>query len=206
MTSYARSWLRFWTVVTATGLGFALLVVKPGPLVVWSLIAASVIAVLPMLRGGAVPGATARLSSDDVQTVALRAAGGAVAVVGGGAWLAASPAIFTGLLVVGAISSPWMVDLAGRLTRGPEPPDPRGLTTSHLCVEWQRTFVLLQNQVDARDLAATAALRRAYLDEMERRSPSGIRAWLRSGAHPACSPAEYLITASEENEDTHGSP
>jgi hypothetical protein len=45
------------------------------------------------------------------------------------------------------------------------------------------------------------AQRQVYLDEMERRSPSGLRAWLESGARAAGGPERFLGKRRDDQTD-----
>lgn len=68
----------------------------------------------------------------------------------------------------------------------------RSLSYAELCRAWQDTYVDLEGTGDAAVRSQLAALRRAYLDEMERRDPAGFTRWLadvgRAAANPAVAP------------------
>jgi hypothetical protein len=68
----------------------------------------------------------------------------------------------------------------------------REMTNSELCREWRRSFVALQSAPSPGDLARVVAQRQVYLDELDRRSPSALQAWLASGARAAGGPERYL--------------
>ena len=68
----------------------------------------------------------------------------------------------------------------------------REMTNSELCREWRRSFVALQAARSPVELIRVVAQRQVYLDEMERRSPSALQAWLASGARAAGGPDRYL--------------
>jgi hypothetical protein len=68
----------------------------------------------------------------------------------------------------------------------------RELTDTELCLQWRRSFVTLQSARSPADLARVVAQRQVYLDEMERRSPSALRAWFASGARAAGGPDRFI--------------
>lgn len=129
------------------------------------------------------------------------------------------------LVLVGMASSPYAVDVYRRRvvpapTSPPVSQDPPGpacacpgperppveplselvrLTDEQLCQAWRASYLALQ----ARRSSATAMLetieeRQRYLDELERRNASGLRAWLASGARAAGNPLPYLIAGRTE--------
>lgn len=69
----------------------------------------------------------------------------------------------------------------------------RTLSAGELCVEWRRSFVTLQSATSAAQRIRVVSQRQVYLDEMERRCPTGLRAWLESGARAAGGPDRFLV-------------
>lgn len=77
----------------------------------------------------------------------------------------------------------------------PDASDPRGpveLTTRQLCVAWEMSGALLTRTAPGAERAQIVALRRRYLDELERRDPDGFRRWLDAGSAWADEPGRYL--------------
>jgi hypothetical protein len=68
----------------------------------------------------------------------------------------------------------------------------RAMTDRELCREWRHSFVTLQSARTAEELARVVAQRQVFLDEMERRSPTALKAWLDSGARAAGGPERFL--------------
>jgi hypothetical protein len=66
------------------------------------------------------------------------------------------------------------------------------LTDTELCLEWRRSFVTLQSAGSPAQRMRMVAQRQIYLDEIERRSPSALHAWLASGARAAGGPDRFL--------------
>jgi hypothetical protein len=82
----------------------------------------------------------------------------------------------------------------GAPRRPPDAPPVRALPTSALCWEWRRSYLAVTRASEPDELTRIAALRAAYLDELERRNPVGFRRWLASGARAASDPGRYLTS------------
>jgi len=67
------------------------------------------------------------------------------------------------------------------------------LTDEELCLAWRRSFKNLQSSVDSERRIVMADVRRAYLDELERRHPAEFAAWMASGPRAAGDPARFFI-------------
>lgn len=67
----------------------------------------------------------------------------------------------------------------------------RELTDNALCQLWRRTFWELQSEVDRAAVLALVATRQACLDELERRNPAAVKAWLSSGATAWVGPERF---------------
>ena len=67
------------------------------------------------------------------------------------------------------------------------------LSDEEICLAWRRSFTRLQTSSTAEQRSAMADVRRAYLDELERRSPEAFAAWIGSGARAAGDPARFFI-------------
>ena len=70
--------------------------------------------------------------------------------------------------------------------------DAEGLTDEELCLAWRQSFLALDSTIDAATRAGLAAARGRYLDELTRRHPREMDAWLTSGARAAGNPLPYL--------------
>ncbi|MGH3443898.1 MAG: hypothetical protein ACRDPB_00850 [Nocardioidaceae bacterium] len=68
----------------------------------------------------------------------------------------------------------------------------RALDDTELCTAWRSSFRALEAAQQPSVRADLVALRQACIDEMERRYPNGLRAWLESGARAAGNPTRYL--------------
>jgi len=67
------------------------------------------------------------------------------------------------------------------------------LTDAKLCLAWRRSFRQLQVAAGGERRIVMADVRRAYLDELERRRPAAFAAWLESGARAAGDPGKFFI-------------
>jgi hypothetical protein len=67
------------------------------------------------------------------------------------------------------------------------------LTDEELCLAWRRSFRQLQVATESERRLVMSDVRRAYLDELERRHPEEFAAWIGSGARAAGDPAKFFI-------------
>jgi hypothetical protein len=94
---------------------------------------------------------------------------------------------------------PWPGPTGCRLDVSPA--SAQELTDEELCREWRRSFVTLTSARSSRDLGLVVAQRQIYLDEMDRRSPSALQAWLASGARAAGGPDRFLTQRHDDQSD-----
>jgi hypothetical protein len=78
--------------------------------------------------------------------------------------------------------------------RPSDAPSTPTLPTPDLCWAWRRSYVAVTRASKPDELIRIVALRAAYLDELERRDPTGFRRWLDSGARAASDPGRYLTS------------
>jgi hypothetical protein len=67
------------------------------------------------------------------------------------------------------------------------------LSDPDLCHAWRASFSALESASTSSQRARVAQARQRYLDELERRNPDGLMAWLASGARAAADPSRYLL-------------
>ena len=67
------------------------------------------------------------------------------------------------------------------------------LSDEELCLAWRRSFSQLQRSMSADQRQAMIDVRRAYLDELERRDPESFASWLASNPRAAGNPARFFI-------------
>jgi hypothetical protein len=220
--NYPRRWLSFWVIVSAIGVGLALLQWS------WLTVIAAFAATAAMLTlfvvtASEVPDGARQLSALTWRVVGIGAEG-AAALVAFVAVANLSKTLGVFLLAAVGASSPWLVRRLSRRFRSrdwqqptypqgslephPQPaPVPlpkvevRDMTTADLCQAWRRSFLLLCSATSILERTRIVGCRQLYLDELERRSPRGLRAWLDSGARAAGSPERYVADDPE-----HGHP
>ncbi|WP_328615222.1 hypothetical protein OHS18_47230 [Amycolatopsis sp. NBC_00355] len=69
-----------------------------------------------------------------------------------------------------------------------------GLDVAELCQAWQYSYAQLQCLGDSDTREQLVLVRRACLDELERRDPAGFRRWLASGARAGGDPGRFIGT------------
>lgn len=209
-------WLRCWGVVAALGVGASVFVWDPILIVVLWLSAtfcAGLVMVLLTTTPG-VSGFAAGTTWARILTHAALAGAGVVAVCAVGAL---SAALGVTLALSAVLTLPAVASRASRLVRHDTPDLPpldsrivvtfeqtrplprvlpeaavRQLSNQELCLEWRRSFTALQLATGPTDRMRVVEVRQLYLDEMERRSPAALQAWLGSGARAAGGPERFL--------------
>lgn len=154
------------------------------------------------------------------QVVVGAAIGGlvTVAAIGMGVLLGAGSAVL--LLLLGIGSSPAVIRLcrrrfrqsgqdsasappAERSDQTAEPaaaeagddaqPQPQSLTDAQLCTAWRVSFSALEKARTEQQRLRIVEERQDCLDELERRNPHGLAAWLASGARAAGDPTRFVL-------------
>jgi hypothetical protein len=178
-------------------------------------------AVISCLASIAGRGRTSPIGSPPLPTAAMVGAAGGLAMLGSAAFVgligivtavllvALSPAAIT--WYASGVRSTLKVLLSERLLSANDSGDgghhsdpfdsahglrgvPRSLTDSQLCLAWRTSYTALQRSRGLAHRGRLVAARQGYLDELERRDPSGFSRWLAAGARPASDPSKYLTT------------
>jgi hypothetical protein len=108
-----------------------------------------------------------------------------------GLTLTLGPAVLLLLLTLLLTSPPairWYRDSPNQ----PEDLDEPAATTAQLCQQWHDTFEDLHQATTPAAQLRIVTARQRCLDELERRDPDGLNAWLSSTASPAGDPTRYL--------------
>lgn len=210
MKAYRIAWWIFAGLVGALGVLMA---------ATWPLAGVVVLTVPAALTGGVAamvvldnPGAdlAPRRRRRVVTVSAMLSAAGTVAFLGLATLLGAPTAVLLAALVVGG--SPAVAayclrklrergHLSGRESSRPEEPGPKSpprialelLDERALCLAWRVSFSALQRAGTAEQRLRIVDERRAYLDEIERRTASGLVAWLASGPRAAGDPSRFVL-------------
>ncbi len=184
---YRRGWCGGCGLVLALGLVAALLAV-PGralvPLFVVPGVIGLMIALVTVQGGG---GARVRDRFWRVATVALMT-GGASAAGAGLLALIGPSALLIGVLV--AASSPFVVRRF--FSKADKGTGLRDQPTLLLCRQWQKSYEELRAEPAMARRLEIVEVRARCLDELERRDPAGLQAWLASNASAAGDPARFL--------------
>jgi hypothetical protein len=83
----------------------------------------------------------------------------------------------------------------GEAERIPQPQNLDMLDDAALCLAWRRSFLLLNSSTSVIERLSIVKRRQEYLDELQRRSPQGLAAWLDAGARASSNPLPYLTGA-----------
>ncbi|MFC6155576.1 adenosylcobinamide-GDP ribazoletransferase [Kribbella jiaozuonensis] len=96
------------------------------------------------------------------------------------------------LVILGAASPPAMRWFGRRLGHLPGRRRSGALTTAELCRHWQDSYEALRQATTAAARLRIVEARQHYLDELERRDPHGLNAWLSRNASAAGDPSRFL--------------
>lgn len=107
---------------------------------------------------------------------------------------------FGGVLIVVmlTVTAPALVELVRARWFTSEDPAPQEqaevgfLSDEELCLAWRRSFQLLAAAPSAQARLTVVEERQRYLDELYRRSPEGVAAWLAAGARASGNPLPYV--------------
>jgi hypothetical protein len=100
-----------------------------------------------------------------------------------------------GLVLVLGLGSPQALRWCGRrVRRSPQEKGGELLTrsTAELCRQWQATYSSLRDASTPAARLRIVEIRQRCLDELERRDPAGLSAWLASTASAGGDPSRYL--------------
>jgi hypothetical protein len=73
------------------------------------------------------------------------------------------------------------------------PRQPQALTDAQLCTAWRVSFSALEKASTEQQRLRIVEERQDCLDELERRNPHGLAAWLASGARAAGDPTRFVL-------------
>src|SRR4051812_18321389 len=210
MSKYRSSWLLAWSTTSLLGVCLALLLWPVGAVVLLFAVAATTAALVAACAHDPVAVPAREAIGIRLRRVAVRAGAlgaGEIAVM---ALAAGAPPLLLVLLLLAGATSPNFVGLVrahlddrnprlsslrpdrGRVWSATAVSTAQGLTDHDLCHAWCTSFDVLQSTSDVEARARIVCLRQAYLDELDRRDPHGLHAWLTSGARATGNPDRYL--------------
>jgi hypothetical protein len=213
MQEYRRAWLVWWGLFALSGTAAAL-VVWPGPAValVW-ILGGTVGAFFGI---GVSNAAVAENPFADIDIRAVRRGAGIGGFVASGAagWGQISIGGTVALVVIAAVTSPPVVRMSARLVgtgprQVPAPQDResidaviaragsveeacRSFTTLELCLAWQHSFTITGATPEPDRAMRLLVVRQAFLDELARRDPVGLEAWMSSPTPVHVAPTAYF--------------
>jgi hypothetical protein len=118
-----------------------------------------------------------------------------VVVAVGGLAVVLGPSVLLLVMLMLACSPPVFRWYGGLLRRNADPPARSGASdasTSQLCREWLDSYQALNEATSATARLRIVMARQRCLDELERRDPDGLRAWLASAASAGGDPSRFL--------------
>jgi hypothetical protein len=194
VATYGIVWRFVCGVVVAFGLAIGLAVL-PGAvwlLAVFVAVVASLTAIVGYEPSGEDVAADRRHRVNMVLTViatclVVVAVGGLAAVLGA--------SVFFAVVLLLACSPPALRWYGGLLRRKADPQarsDASGVSTSQLCREWLDSYQALSQATSATARLRIVMARERCLDELERRDPDGLQAWLASAASAGGDPSRFL--------------
>lgn len=96
------------------------------------------------------------------------------------------------VVILGVTSPPAMRWFGRRLGHVPGRLYNGALTTAELCRRWQDSYEALRDATTAPARLRIVEARQHYLDELERRDPSGLKAWLGGNATAAGDRSQFV--------------
>lgn len=217
--TYARRWAQAWTLLAAVEVGFASLQWSP------------LIVVLDLLATGAGATVCLVLYSEHRRPPANSPSPRWMADIGRRSLILSLCAVALSTLTIGSpplallvvllavTTSPAVVRLQIRSARSDpvppaarpaaEPPKPdcrilEELDDDELFRLWRGMFWELGSQPNVDELSRLVALRQSCLDELARRNPDALRAWLDSGARASGGPERFWRRAQDHGEHGEG--
>jgi hypothetical protein len=201
-STYPTVWTWLWSVVATLGVGLAILAWGPGTTAVTAAVLTGLAVMMQALTQAEEP-----VTHADWERRMGRGLFAAAAVVAFVVLCQTAPEIAVPLLALGLATHPHLLRRLRRrqdhlLSAAPPPdelvhphPGPSqagSLSDDELCLAWRRSFLALQRARTNAALHDIVRLRQAYLDELARRHPTQLQAWLESGARAASGPDRYL--------------
>jgi hypothetical protein len=226
--TYAARWARVWFALSGLGVGFASLQWSPFVVVLAVLMIGACTATVLLLdwRRSTRPEASPMRR----RGVAPRSLATGCAAVAMSTLAADSPALALLVLLLASLSSPPVVRRLRRAGTSPVDPPPADLTDPtapvvdvegegpqpeavlaqlddhELFQLWRGTFWQLGRQPTLKELTWLVSLRQSCLDELGRRNPAALQAWLDSGARASGGPEKFWRTGADPRPAERGDP
>jgi len=210
VSRYRSAWTVLWGGAATLGVAMGAVIWSPLTVTVLFVLASAVAALVNI---GHINDSKAGQQPEDLTgAVAARSAASGLTVAAVAALASAAPALLWPVLLMAVVTHPRAVGAALRLLeRAPGGADdgPADLTVAaaidglagpwahelsdrDLGRAWTKSYESLRAVTDPTLRAGIVTLRQAFLDEIERRNPSGFNAWLASDASAASNPGRHL--------------
>ena len=126
------------------------------------------------------------------RALAVAAVAGAACVGGAGLLAVLGPSALLIGVIAAAGSPPVVRRFTSKGDKGEKHDELRELSTLMLCRQWQSSYEELRAEPAVSRRLEIVRERERCLDELERRDPAGLQAWLASSASAASDPARFL--------------
>ena len=194
MQKYRRAWFVWWGLFASMGTVVAL-VLWPGPAMVMAWILGATVGAFFKIGVSSAAEEVTPFTALDFRCLVRTAGFGALLVGGAAGWSEVSAGGTAALVILAMLTCPPLVRQAVRLVG--HQPDPvshldavtdlagsledacRDFSTVELCEAWQQTFVA-GGTVSPPQAMRLLVVRQAFLDELARRNPAGLEAWMAS--------------------------
>lgn len=215
MQQYRRAWLVWWGLFALVGTVVAV-VLWSGPAVGLAWIFGATVGAFFAIGVGSTTEEVTPFADLDLRSVWRFAGAGALVASGVAGWADVSSGGAAALVGLAVLTCPPLVRLGLRLGgRAPGvQPAPRsaahldravqrlgslkdacqGMTTLELCYAWQQTFVGSSEHVSPAQEMQLLAVRQTFLDELTRRNPAGLEAWMASLTPVHVAPTAFFAT------------
>jgi hypothetical protein len=208
MHKYRRAWFVWWSVLALVGTAVAL-VLWPGPAMAATWILGAAVGAFFKIGVSSAAEEVIPFAALDFRDLVRTAAFGALVVSGAAGWGKVSAGGTAALVILAVLTCPPMVRQALRLVG--RQPDPlahldadtdlassleaacRDFSTVELCEAWQQTFVA-DRTLSPPQVIRLLVVRQAFLDELARRNPAGLDAWMASLTPVHTAPTAFFAT------------
>jgi hypothetical protein len=211
MRGYRRPWQTWWLFFALAGTAVAVLL-WPGPVVLLTWLFGGTLGLATVTAVGAGDEATPSFDDLTARQVLTGALVGAVVASGAAGWVGVSGAGGVALVACAALTSPPCVSRLWALLGPGSDPTPstapplqvsgsggstlaraaRLMSTAQLCAVWRQTFTDVEQPDDPEQQLCALRLREVVLDELTRRDPEGLDAWMSSTLPVEAAPTLFL--------------
>jgi hypothetical protein len=211
MRDYRRAWRTWWLLFALVGTAGAVLT-WPAPVLLLTWIFGATLGAALITGSRGEDDAAAPFAHVTAREALSAAVSGALVMSGVVGWLAISAVGGIGLVALALVSSPWFLGVVRSRTGASGPPVRRPgetlddviadaesldelchrMSTPELCLAWHQTFTLVNHADAPHRQMRVLVLREAFLDELVRRDPDGLDAWICSPVPAHAAPTAFF--------------